>query len=126
MPDVVRFVDACRDNKISVVRRMLARRPGIVNMESREGGWTGLHEAMANNNIEVVKLLLAREDIDIAVKSSVNSTPLHYGCEDNSVDCVRLYLAHTQCTEEIVTMKDSRGKTAEMLATEYGTRSVPG
>ena len=119
MEEVDRFVTACAVNKISEVRRMLAKRPGICNMRNSYGV-TGLHSAMANNSIEVLELLLAREEIDIAVTDCGNRTPLHRGCISNSVDCVRLYLAHTQCTEDIVTMQNSIGRTAEMLATEYG------
>ena len=118
MAELQAFLDACDDNKISVVREILARRPGIINMGD-SCGVTGLHWAMSNNSIEVVELLLAREEIDIAVTDSDNSTPLHYGCYKNSVDCVRLYLAHRDCTKDIVTMVDCDSKTAEMVATEY-------
>ena len=92
----------------------------MINMGNSRG-WTGLHMAMRYNSIEVVELLLAREEIDIAVTSRMsNMTPLHMGCIYNRIHCVRLYLAHTQCTMDIVTMVNRGRRTAEMVATENG------
>ena len=32
------------------------------------GGWTPLHEAVDNNNLEIVKMLLEHQDIDVNKK----------------------------------------------------------
>jgi len=107
------------------VREILARRPGIINMRD-SCGRTGLHRAMFGNRVEVVELLLAREDTDIAVTNSSNQTPLHIGCYMNSVSCVRLYLAHRDCTRDLVTRQDIYGKTAEMVARDRGYQECAG
>ena len=49
-----------------------------------------------------------------------NWTALHYACYNNSEKCVRLFLAHPQCTTNIVKRVNSDGKTAEMFATNHG------
>ena len=85
MAEVDRCLDACMHNKISVVRSILTRRPGIVNMENRYGTAV-LSCAMSSNSVEVMELLLARDEIDIAMTDSDNWTPLHWGCYNNSVD----------------------------------------
>ena len=119
MSEVDRFVLACSVNMVSEVREMLARRPGIINMRD-SWGVTGLHRAMVSNSRDVVELLLAMEYIDIAVTNSDNSNPLHYGCYSNSVESVRLYLAHRHCNIDIVTMQDRHGNTPQMVARDPG------
>merc|ERR1712130_815430 len=47
-------------------------------------------------------------------------TALHIGCENNSVECVELFLRHPKCNRDIVTSRNSDGKTAEMIATQKG------
>ena len=49
-----------------------------------------------------------------------NKTALHWACNDNREECVRLFLAHTQCNTQIVNTVNRYGKTAEMWATGWG------
>jgi len=49
-----------------------------------------------------------------------NNTALHLACYGNREECVRLFLAHQQCTPGIVNTVDSDGNTAEMVATRKG------
>ena len=70
MAEVDIFHIDCFLNRIAEVREALALFPGICNMRDIYGE-TGLHAAMAGNSTQVLELLLAREEIDIAVTDSV-------------------------------------------------------
>merc|ERR1712129_416621 len=88
--------------------------------------------AMEGNNMDIVRLLLAQSDIQLFHKvtdgmadgMSVGMSVLHYVCLHNSVESVRLFLAHPSCTEKIVNMVsrsgDFAGQTAEMVARQRG------
>ena len=52
--------------------------------------------------------------------SNSNWTALHWACARNREECVRLFLAHPQCTTDIVRTVGSDGKTAEMVANYRG------
>ena len=49
-----------------------------------------------------------------------NWTALHLACYGNREECVRLFLAHQQCTPGIVNTRSSNGETAEIVATRMG------
>merc|ERR1711892_272262 len=132
MADIPPFVKACRDNKISEVRRLIRQGVNVnVNVEEskRRGGETGLHAAMSNNYVEVLSELLGHRDIDLTVGMFVCRvwmTPLHYGCWAGKQDAVKLFLKHPKCTIDIINMRTGPGgpefgeKTAEMIALENG------
>jgi len=94
--------------------------------------WNGLYMAMEGNNMDIVRLLLAQSDIQLFHKvtdgmadgMSVGMSVLHYVCLHNSVESVRLFLAHPSCTKNIVNMVsrsgDFAGQTAEMVARQRG------
>ena len=112
-----RFITACGYNPhIERVKELL---PQVdVNARHRDG-WTALHTAMIVivGNADIVKLLLARRDITL--DSKVNGeTALHAASKNNNAECVRLFLAHQGCTNEIVGLEDKDGNTAEMLAVQ--------
>jgi hypothetical protein len=92
-----------------------------VNARNRDG-WPGLYAAMEwNARKETVAVLLACSDIRIDITNSCNGmTGLHTACNRNSVECVRLFLAHPACNKHIVTLVDKKGKTAEMRASTRG------
>merc|ERR1712129_50177 len=77
-------------------------------------GWTGLAMATYNNHIDIVQALLSHRDIQI------DDANLQYGCDNNSVDSVKLFLAHPSCTKDIVNMVDMMGMTAERVAENRG------
>jgi len=69
-----------------------------------------------------VKLLLAHSDVQIDIADSITgATALYAACRYNSVESVRLFLAHPACTRDIVTMVNSLGKTAEMEGKSIGS-----
>jgi len=118
---VDRFVAACEGNDIDTVRQRIERGHDI-NGRKPNGSWhgfTGLMMAMYRNNVAIVRMLLASESVNLAMRDN-GRTALHWGCCGGSVESVRLFLAHPQCNQEIVRMVDNHGYTAEMLATMHG------
>ena len=117
------FVNACYHNEVSVVRRMMSE--GVDINGWNISCWTGLDMAMCNNNTDIVQALLSHSDIQIDNTNGTNHTALHYACDKNSVDSVRLFLAHPSCTKDIVNMGIVymgrwHGMTAEMMANHRG------
>jgi len=115
MSDARRFVDACGKNDLDTVRELLDRVD--INAVRNERGGTGLGMAMAFKHVAIVKLLLAVEYVDLAVTDGDGWTALHWACCRGSVESARLFLAHPQCTKDIVRMRtNDYGDTAEMIA----------
>jgi len=99
------------------IERVVELLPQVDVNARHEKGWTALHTAMIVGNADIVKLLLGRRDI--LLDSRVNGeTALHAACKNNNVECVRLFLAHQGCTNEIVGLEDKDGNTAEVLAVQ--------
>jgi len=118
MTDIDNFVDACRDNNITLARQLLASVD--INGGHSGDGSTGLMMAMALNKLPIVRMLLDHPNILVGTTNNYNSTALHDACVHNNEECVRLFLAHQQCTPGIVNTVDSDGNTAEMVATRKG------
>jgi len=83
---------------------------------------TGLMGAMGDHRNKVVRLLLRCKDIKIDIKDKNDRTALHMACRYNNVEGVRLFLKHPTCNKEIVMMKNTLGKTAEMIADNGGNQ----
>ena len=99
MSDITKFVNACRDNNVSRVRQMLSA--GMDVNARNIDGWPGLYLAMYHNRKETVAVLLACSDIRLDITNSCNGmTGLHTACKHNSVQCVRLFLGHPDCTKQ--------------------------
>jgi len=119
MADTNKFVNACRYNNVSVVRQMLDRGQDV-NARDRTG-FPGLYLAMWHNHTDCVAALLGTRNIMLDSTYSYSEwTGLHIACYHNSVESVRLFLAHPACTKQVVTMLDKEGKTAEMIASSKG------
>ena len=116
MENIEEFIDACENNKVKEVKRMIAEGVDINDLDS--DGRTGLIKAMGNGRTEVVRILLGCNNIEIGTKDVITDrTALHFACYHDKVKSVKLFLAHPSCTKEIVRMKDDLGFTAEMWAT---------
>ena len=60
MSDIDNFVNACRDNDITLSRQLLAS----VDINGRDSdGWTGLMLAMYHNHLPIVRMLLDHPNI---------------------------------------------------------------
>ena len=119
MSESERFVIACLNNNAAEVRRMMAEG---VDINARSSvGCPALCGAMYENHVDIVRLLLSSRQIKLDITGCYTGCfGLHEACANNSVESVRLFLAHPACTRETVMMVDREGNTAEMDATANG------
>ena len=66
---------------------------GDANAHDAEG-WTALHIAARNGNVEIARLLLAQPGIDVNVKNKWKSTPLMLAAGVGHLEVVELLLGH--------------------------------
>lgn len=83
---------AAGENKLEVLEEVIAKKPSIVNVTDSDG-YTPLHKACYNNNVEMVKLLL-RHGANLEARTELGWTPLHSACKWNNAECVALLLQH--------------------------------
>jgi len=114
------FCQACRRNNGPEVIRMISA--GVdINRGDRKYGVTGLMGAISKGSTEVVEILLDHEDVKIDTTDKINRTALHYACNLNNIEGVKLFLKHPSCTKDIVGMMDNvYWETAEMVAKRQG------
>ena len=100
---VDQFLAACSHSNRQV--KILLNLGADVNGEHGLIKMTGLMIAMGNGDTEIVETLLGCENIEINKRNVDGWTALHYACFKNQMDCVELFLAHPDCTKDIVRMK---------------------
>jgi len=54
---------------------------------------TGFHYACEHGYTEIVKLLLARDDMDVTSKDRWGKTGFHFACQNGHSETVKLFLA---------------------------------
>ena len=78
------FWDACKDgNEDKVNAALVLMEWGDVNLKDAEGR-TGLILAIKKGDENIVRILLARSDIDISVKDKDGNTPLHIAATEGN------------------------------------------
>ena len=78
------FWDACKDgNDEKVNAALVLMELGDVNIEDAEGR-TGLILAIKKRDENIVRILLARDDIDISVKDKDGNNPLHIAAAEGN------------------------------------------
>jgi ankyrin repeat protein len=70
----------------------LMRYPVDVNNRNSDNLWTVLMVAVAEDSPQIVKLLLARDDVDVNARSDVMETALHIAADRGYVSSVKLLL----------------------------------
>lgn len=83
---------ATNEGKIDIVRTILKANPNCVNAKD-EDGYTPLHRACYNNNIELAKLLI-QYGADLNAQTDFKWTPLHSSCQWTNNKCVALLLQY--------------------------------
>ena len=69
---------------------------------SNTNNYTALHIAVLQRNVEAVKLLLTREDLNVnAVTTITNETALHFACRNNSHEIIRLLINDERSNKSI-------------------------
>ena len=107
--------EACRAGDVATVQACLARGEDV---NAKRDGVTPLMAAVWGNNIEIVRILLARDDLDIAATDAGGSTALHLACGKGSAECVALLGKDKRMSCWIINTKNEYGETAMMRAVE--------
>lgn len=81
-------------------------------------GWTALHIASRNGNLEIVHLLLSQPTIDVNVKNRWKSTPLMIAAGSGNLDVVDLLLKHPRV--QVDAQAEYYGRTALIEAALNG------
>jgi ankyrin repeat protein len=110
------IINAAYKGDVEMVKKILATKP---DPDIRDAlGGTALHDAIFQNNLEVIKLLLDYGfDINAAVPSN-GYTPLHYCVWAGNLPALNLLLAYKADR----TIKDKNGLTPLEKATKDGKR----
>ena len=96
------------------IAKELLLQPGIdVNIVDKYGK-SILHHAMANNWVEVVKLLLSNNNLKLDTLTDGDITPLLAAVERNNIECVHLFVNDKRCSASILNQRD-RGFEATAL-----------
>ena len=85
-----KFLQACEENQVSLVRNILDRKDTKPRLDSitDDNGWTGLHYATFNGSLEVGRILLARE-FDVDCPSDGGITSLHLASQEGHGEFVK-------------------------------------
>lgn len=111
---------ACRTGDIETVVSIIASRHVDINSKD-EAGVTPLHEAIYNNQVDIVTKLLDTAEVKLTVTSDHNrGTGLHGACYFNFVPIIRIFANHSRCTKAILNMKNKTGETALMVSVRDG------
>lgn len=99
------LVDDARGNDFSKIK-LLLENPETNKIDINEGLFTILRSACTHGQIEIVKLLLARPDIDIN-KHYIRS-PLFAACDFGYIEIIKLLLARPEIiiTEYVLKLKN--------------------
>jgi ankyrin repeat protein len=131
---------ACADGDVAKAQACLARG---VNVNDKYCGLTPLMIAVLHNNIEIVRILLARDDLDITTTYFNGITALHYACGKDirathihgcytalhfacykgSAECVALLGKDRRMNSNIINTKNNYGNTALMMAVQHDNLS---
>jgi ankyrin repeat protein len=83
---------AVEDNCVKAVSKLLEK--GAKLNERDKYGKTPLDLAIDNQNLDIVKLLVAQDNIDINALNEVKKTPLHLAVESGNIDIVTVLLSN--------------------------------
>jgi ankyrin repeat protein len=110
--------DACKKGDIGGVRRLLNEKKVDSNL-AYNNGFTLLHMACLNQNLELAKLLISN-GADPNLVNNYGRTPLHYSCKRGNVKMAELLIGNGANQN----LKACDGKTAWDLAVENGHQGL--
>ena len=117
--------NACAHGDTEGVKTILSS--GKVNVNAEDsGGMFPLLYVMLYNRIDILRLLLARDDLDLSVRARYSGcTALHHAFQlhcliVDSVPIIRIFCQDGRCTPGIVNMKDYQGETVLLKAVRAG------
>ena len=83
---------AAQQVHVKIVQLLLPRLQNIDTTQSNNNGVTTLSVASQNGHLEIVKVLLERDDVDVNRADNDLVTPLNIACANGEVDVVKYLL----------------------------------
>lgn len=112
------LLECCRFNDIEGIKDVLSC--GVVKLNYQDQYLnSALHMASANNNIEIVKLLL-EAGIDLNLQNSSGNSALHWAAMNNNVTVVKMLIDKKANSK----LKNNMNKTATEEAYERGNTEI--
>eukprot|EP00090_Calanus_glacialis_P028626 TRINITY_DN45951_c0_g1_i1.p1 TRINITY_DN45951_c0_g1~~TRINITY_DN45951_c0_g1_i1.p1 ORF type:complete len:213 (-),score=59.18 TRINITY_DN45951_c0_g1_i1:18-563(-) len=93
---------------------------GYADVNCSSQGSTPLHTALNHKHTKLAISLINMPGIDINQTDQDNHTPLHLACSHNYPDIVRALGNNTSLSRESLNKKDFYGRSALMVAVEWG------
>ena len=109
---------ACEVGNVSLVKSCIEAGDNI-NFQYHDG-MTPLLAACMNNQVEVVREILATESVVVAAVNNKGMTALHLACLHGWVECIRAVGMDRRMTPDKVNRKNEDGRTALMEAVQAG------
>jgi len=95
---------------------IILQKPGININKVDAQGRSSLYYAMENNNQEVVRMLLAQENLELENLDERERSVLMGAINKQHVECIRIFLSDQRCTASLVNRKDDLASSALMSA----------
>jgi len=127
MSNIIELYLACIRGEVATAKACLARGVDINSIHTDKYGpsCTPLMAAVTYNKLEIVRILLDRDDLDLAVTDEDGDTALHIACDytKGNADIVAMLGQDRRMTRQIINMKNNDGETALMMAVARGNLS---
>jgi ankyrin repeat protein len=117
-PKPEELFQAVKDGKIEKVRTILDMKPDLLEAK-KENGMTAIHEAVYAGNLEMVKVLVAR-NANINAKKEGGYTPLHIAAQKGNND-ICMFLVKSKARANLT---DDFGVTPAKAAESNGHREL--
>ena len=122
---------AAKGGQLAVLKYFIENQghnPASAGSTGSRAGWTPLHIAAQCNHLELVRYLIAEQQVDPMCQTEGGSTPLHQAChDDNNMDVV-VYLVNAMSQhlplKDVVSCRGRDGKTPLQSAALYGQLKV--
>ena len=102
--------------------------PASAGSSGRLAGWTPLHVAARFNHLELVRYLVAEQQVDPMCQAEDGDTPLHRACHDDSNMNVVVYLVNAMSQhlplKDVVSCRGKDGDTPLHDAALYGQLKI--
>ena len=112
------LIIASQNNDSDICKILLEKNASLRSFDS--GGDSALHHACRGKFINVVRLLLSEDSVNVNSTNFFSDTPLHIACKTGSIMCIRLLLEHGADTNH----KNKAGKKpCDVIEDENRSRS---
>ncbi len=115
------LLQAAQNGDKAKVERVLSAGQVDINSHSESTNETALHKATRSGQLEVVKMLLGRPEIDVDAVTSDSETVLHLAAESGQLKMVQLFLERRGID---VDAANALGRTALHIAAEGGSLDI--